>query len=179
MLACGQPSVRENTDERNNQRNELHAKPSKPAFPPPRSGFVQQGGGGDGGMSVQSCRRPPRPAAPHHGRSSMEWNSFRLTNPEGWQKVAGGRSAAETPGRRERILSTLEGCQRAATPPGSIGNFQRASGGIATLNPRLPSGKPPACSDDGRKTNQSCQPTPGGRSICFPSPLARRGCTHC
>src|SRR5262249_8452591 len=28
------------------------------------------------------------------------WHSFRVTNPEGWEKVAGGRSLAETPGRR-------------------------------------------------------------------------------
>jgi hypothetical protein len=36
-------SVRENTDERNNQRIKLHAKSSKDPFPPPRSGFVQPG----------------------------------------------------------------------------------------------------------------------------------------
>jgi hypothetical protein len=27
------------------------------------------------------------------------------------------------------------------------------------------------------RSNQSCQPTPGGRPLCFQSLLARRGCT--
>jgi hypothetical protein len=36
-------------------------------------------------------------------------------NPQGWQKVAGGRSAAETPGMSWVVAGILEGCQRPAT----------------------------------------------------------------
>ena len=56
-----------------------------------------------------------------------------------------------------------EGCQRRATPAGSMGILGPRPGGIApafaslrrgeSLNPRLPSGKPLACSGS-RRTNQ-------------------------
>jgi hypothetical protein len=75
------------------------------------------------------------------------------TNPEGWQKVAGGRNAVETPGRGWIGSCILEGCQSAATPPGSMRDLGRRSGGLAPLDPRLPSGKPPACFPADPKTN--------------------------
>jgi len=94
-------------------------------------------------------------------RSSMAWRMFRVTNPEGWQIVAGGRSTAETPGSGWAWFGILEGCQSSATPPGSIGDFGMRSGGIAALNPRLLSGKPPACSPARSKTNRAA-PLDGG-----------------
>ena len=45
----------------------------------------------------------------------MGWSATKFTNPEGWQRVAGGRRAAKTPGRRLVVSGTLEGCQRCAT----------------------------------------------------------------
>lgn len=114
------------------------------------------------------------------GRSSMVRRSFRVTNPEGWQKVAGGRSAAKTPGRSWIVSPTLEGWERSATPAGSGPNSQRRSGGIAPLNPRLPSGKPPACSRSGRKTNKTLEPPAASPSVYggagqFLAPGLRRG----
>ena len=61
-------------------------------------------------------------------RSSMVQHSFNVTNPEGWHKVAGGRGAAETPGRSWIISTTPEGWQRSATPAGSMQNSQRFRG---------------------------------------------------
>ncbi len=75
--------------------------------------------------------------------------------------AAGGRSGAETPGSGLDVFRILEGCQRSATPPGSRNNILRRSGGIALLNPRLPSGKPLACSETVEKSNQPVQRTQG------------------
>ena len=77
---------------------------------------------------------------------AMTLASSRFANPQGWQTVAGGRSAAETSGSVTMGLCILKGCQRSATPSESAGHFERHSGGIALLNPRLLSGKPAACS---------------------------------
>jgi hypothetical protein len=76
----------------------------------------------------------------------MAWCVSSFTNPKGWRTVAGGRSAAETPGSGVWSLGILEGCQSSATPAGSNEDFGAGSGGVATLDPRLLSGKPPACS---------------------------------
>jgi hypothetical protein len=35
-----------------------------------------------------------------------------VLSPEGWQKVAGGRSVAETTGRKDKPSSTRNGCQK-------------------------------------------------------------------
>jgi hypothetical protein len=93
------------------------------------------------------------PGAPDPIRSSMAGRSSRFTNPEGWQTVAGGRNAVETPGSGCIGPRILEGCQSAATPPGSMRDLGRRSGGLAPLDPRLPSGKPPACVPADPKTN--------------------------
>jgi hypothetical protein len=119
--------------------------------------------------------KPPPPChrrashAPHSstlGVKSMEWQPFRLTNPQGWQTVAGGRSAAETPGRLWSIFTTPQGWQSSATPAGLIRSFGRRPGGIAVLNPRLLSGKPPACSGSGEKANKTLEPPAAGPSVC-------------
>jgi len=67
-----------------------------------------------------------------------------VSNPKGWQKVAGGRSGAKTSGLRMQIyLRTPKGVpeapQRFCDPCG-----HPRSGGVAALNPRLLSDKPPA-----------------------------------
>jgi len=100
----------------------------------------------------------------------MAWCASRFANPEGWQTVARGRHAVETPGSGWIGPCILEGCQRAATPPGSMGDLERRSGGVApafaplrrgkSLDPRLPSGKPPACFPADPKTNE--RPPAGG-----------------
>jgi hypothetical protein len=107
-------------------------------------------------------------------RLSMEWHPFRPTNPEGWQKVAGGRSAAETPGRHWMSFTTPAGWRSSATLPGSIRSFYRRSGGIAALNPRLPSDKPPACSGNG-KTNEGLKSTAAAPFSIAPGDSPRRG----
>jgi hypothetical protein len=116
------------------------------------------------------------PAAPHHGCSSMAGRSSGFTNPEGWQAVAGGRNAVETPGSGWIGSCILEGCQSAATPPGSMGDLGRRSGGVApafaplrrgkSLDPRLPSGKPPACFPADPKTNER-PPADAGTGVCL------------
>src|SRR5690242_18587830 len=68
------------------------------------------------------------PAASEPRLSSMARRSFRSSNPEGWQRVAGGHSAAETPGKGAVVHGILEGCQNSATPPGSAGQLRLRSG---------------------------------------------------
>jgi hypothetical protein len=107
---------------------------------------------------------PPAVAA-QLGIMSEAWRVSRITNPKGWQRVAEGRNAVEPPGSGLSSFGTLEGCQSSATPPGSNGDFGIQSGGIASafaeatadksLNPRLLSGKPPACSLADRRTNNA------------------------
>src|SRR5262249_19049587 len=97
----------------------------------------------------------PVPAAPEFFRSSRTWQLSHFNNPQGWQTVAGGRSIAETSGMAVIGFGILEGCQRSATPAGSMGDCGRRSGGIAALNPRLISGKPMACFRSDDKTNQA------------------------
>ena len=60
------------------------------------------------------------------GRSSMAWRVSRVTNPEGWQIVAGGRGTAETPGSGLAGFGILEGCQSSATPSGVEWRFRIA-----------------------------------------------------
>ena len=62
--------------------------------------------------------------------------SFRSSNPEGWQRVARGRSGAETPGKQSGDPCILKGCQNCATPPGVVAQLRLRSGGIAALNHR-------------------------------------------
>ena len=59
----------------------------------------------------------------------------------------------ETPGSGFSSFGILEGWQSSATPPGSAGDFGTRFGGVATLDPRLLSGKPPACSLADPKTD--------------------------
>src|SRR5690242_10534143 len=76
----------------------------------------------------------PRLGLPEPDRSAMARRSFRSSNPEGWQTVARGHSAAKTPGRGGVVRGILEGCQNSATPPGSAGHLRLRSGGVAALN---------------------------------------------
>lgn len=98
-------------------------------------------------------------------RSSMTRRSLSATNPEGWQRVAGGRSAAKTPGSGFVGWSIPEGWQSSATPPGSMGDRGSRTGGLSTLDPRLPSGKPPACGDRPER-NQTLGLSAAGFSVC-------------
>jgi hypothetical protein len=72
----------------------------------------------------------------------------------------------------------LKGCQSSATSPGAMGDFGLRSGGIASLNPRLLSGKPPACSLAAPKTNTAAS-LGGGWSLRLiflaPCPAAQAG----
>jgi hypothetical protein len=111
-------------------------------------------------IAAGGCPLPIPALAPRRHRSpgsSMAWCASGFPDPEGWQIVAGGRNAMETPGSGFVGPCILEGCENSATPSGSMGNFGTRSGGVApasaslrrgkSLDPRLPSGKPPACSD--------------------------------
>jgi hypothetical protein len=81
------------------------------------------------------------------GRHADERSCCLCPNPQGWQIIAGGRNGVETSGCVVLFdARILKGCQSSATPPGAAGDFGLRSGGIALLNPRLLSGKPPACS---------------------------------
>jgi hypothetical protein len=67
-------------------------------------------------------------------------------NPEGWQRVAGGRSGAETPGRQSQASAHPEGMPEFCDPSGVVWRFlNRPTGGVAALDPRLLFRKPPAC----------------------------------
>ena len=107
--------------------------------------------------------------------SSITWRAYRFRNPQGWQIVVGGRNGVETSGSVDFFGPRIpKGCQRSATPPGSNGDFTMRSGGIApafaalrrgrSLNPRLLSGKPPACSLADPKTNKAAPLDGGGAS---------------
>jgi hypothetical protein len=124
----------------------------------------------------------------------MAWRSSRFTNPEGWQTVAGGRSAVKTPGGGFVGPGILEGCQSAATPSGSRGGLGRRSGGVApafaplppplgfggtsrrgkSLDPRLPSGKPLACFPADPKTNER-PPADAETGVCLHIECRRPG----
>ncbi len=95
-------------------------------------------------------------------------------SPEEYQTVAGGRNAVETPGSGWIGPCILEGCQSAATPAGSTGNLGRRSGGVAALDPRLPSGKPPACFPADLKTNER-PPADAGTGVCLRTECHRPG----
>ena len=97
--------------------------------------------------------------------SSMQWRPCRFINPKGWQKVAGGRNGAKTPGSSFGISRILKGCQKSATPPRSMGALRRRAGGVAALDHRLLSGKPLACFPNSPGTNQSPEPTAGHHSV--------------
>jgi hypothetical protein len=98
------------------------------------------------------------PVSPEPERSSMPRCRLRFANPEGWKKLAGGRSGAKTPGSRFGVSRILEGCQtRSATPPGVDGIWTRTPW-CRCARPRLLFGKPLACFPK-RKTNLSVEPT--------------------
>jgi len=88
-----------------------------------------------------------------------------VPNPEGWQRVAGGRSVAETSGSARIVPRIPEGCRRSATPAGSVRISRPPFGGIApafaslrrgeSLNPRLPYGKPLACAGSSLRTSRT------------------------
>jgi hypothetical protein len=75
----------------------------------------------DAAMAVCLHRGYELRGASDRERSAMAWGTSMITNPEGWQPVAGGCNAVETPGRGVLILSIPEGCQRSATPSESAG----------------------------------------------------------
>jgi len=90
-------------------------------------------------------------------------------NPEGCQKLAGGRSAAQTPVRVAQCVGTLEGCQKLAD---FLAPFQGAAddgaltGGIArcaSLNLRLISGIPPGWGEFGAGVGRAPGAQPGSR----------------
>jgi len=53
-----------------------------------------------------------------------------LSSPEGWQKVAGGRSEAQTTGTHMRMIPTLTGSQKVLHPSGVRTNYSLVSGGL-------------------------------------------------
>jgi hypothetical protein len=61
--------------------------------------------------------------------SPMAGLACRFTNPQGWQRVAGGRNAVETSGSGVSSFGILEGCQSSATPAGANGDFGMRTGG--------------------------------------------------
>ena len=67
--------------------------------------------------------------------------------PEGQEKVAGGRRAAETPGQAGSRTAPPEGCQSvgSTTPPGSCRPVTSVPGVSLALNPRLPARITPGC----------------------------------
>jgi hypothetical protein len=56
-------------------------------------------------------------------------------NPKGWQRVAGGGIAANTPGDSVLGFGILKGCQKAATPGGSVRNLGTGSRGYRCAQP--------------------------------------------
>jgi hypothetical protein len=59
-------------------------------------------------------------------------------NPEGWKRVAGGRSGAETPGRQSQGSVHPEGMPEFCDPSGVVWRFlNQPTGGVAALDPRL------------------------------------------
>jgi len=77
--------------------------------------------------------------------SSMGWRVLRITNPKGWQRVAGGRSATATSGRAGDLLGHPGGMPELCDSCGVDGRLWPAVRGFAALNPRLISGQPAAC----------------------------------
>ena len=78
-------------------------------------------------------------------------------NPEGWQRVAGGRSGAETPGRQSQGSAHPEGMPEFCDPSGVVWRvLDQPTGGVAALDPRLLSGKPPACVGQVFKAEPAC-----------------------
>ena len=55
---------------------------------------------------------------------------MRLSSLEGWQKVAGGRSVAQTTGPQMIMIPTLKGSQKALHPCGVRRNYSLVSGGL-------------------------------------------------
>jgi len=108
-----------------------------PSFPPePTTAHSSVSGRGARFVARWLRRRAVSGGCGSAQRSSMARHSFRASNPKGWQRVAGGRSVAETPGGGVVVRGIPEGCQRSATPPGSLGHLRWRSGGVATLNHR-------------------------------------------
>jgi len=128
-------------------------------------------------------RRPPRA---HLARATkavgvIDHTQRLRSNPEGCQKVAGGRCAAATPrSRAARVLHPGTGCQKhprpsserpSGIPPGCANTPPRA-GGLATQQTTFfhPSGMSPG--GPGVPFHGSCPR--GGTSRCTPAPAQFR-----
>jgi hypothetical protein len=88
----------------------------------------------------------PAPLRP--GRSSVSRRSFRLLNPQGWQREAEGRNAEETPGSGVVVPGILGGMP--VCDPGGVASAFAEATADKSLNHRLLSGKPPAYFGGGR-----------------------------
>jgi hypothetical protein len=87
----------------------------------------------------------------------MRRHMWCIFNPEGWQSVAGGRSAVETPGGKSAESVHPEGMPDFLCDPCGVGGrLGIGTGGVPTLDPRLLSGKPSDCG--------AGSPTPNNRS---------------
>jgi len=110
--------------------------------------------------------------------SSMPHHSQSASNPQGWQRVAGGRSAAETSGkwsgefraswRDATVLRPLRGRLE-------IGGWR--PGGVAALNHRLFSDKPSACGMADPKTNPITSLN-AASAFCLHTQRQRRGASE-
>jgi len=80
------------------------------------------------------------PPVPAHidAKLGKHLHFWRVVDPKGCQKAAGGRSEAKTSGHRRKNVGTLKGCQNA---PGPLAPFQgacrinRLIGGVASPTP--------------------------------------------
>jgi hypothetical protein len=85
--------------------------------------------------------------------------SWRFLNPEGWQKVAGGRSGAKTPGNGFWNLAHPGVMPELCAPSGVDGDLRWNSGGVAALGHRLLSEQAAGLLGNDRKTNISPEAT--------------------
>jgi hypothetical protein len=103
-------------------------------------------------------------------RSAMRRCMGGVFNPEGWQRVAGGRSGAETPGRQSQGSVHPEGMPEFCDPSGVVWRFLNQP---TALDPRLLSGKPLARAR-GPKPNPWRHWAPRSRPVFISHPLAPR-----
>ena len=74
-----------------------------------------------GDIKIACSKREVNPVAANNLRN----------NPKGCKKVAGGRSEAQTPGKRRRRIRTLKGCQTNSVTLAGSEFIDTRSGGIA------------------------------------------------
>ncbi len=83
------------------------------------------------------------------GLSSTRFVASLWFIPKGWQRVAGGRNAVETPGMQAAVTRILKGCQKvrvtygaSGIPSGCVGNGLAIRGSSLRSDPRLLSAIP-------------------------------------